>query len=72
MPATLFSLVGFSIQAPAPPFPIFVCANALVGFSMTLQAIHSNNYVSNLPKSLSRLGILHCGYGRYCIRFIIH
>jgi len=57
------SIVGYAIQAAAPPFPVFVAAMGFVGFSMTLQDIHANGYVANMRKSSSMLGLLHCLYG---------
>ncbi|KAI0031175.1 MFS general substrate transporter [Vararia minispora EC-137] len=57
------SIVGYIIQAPAPPFPVFVLAMGIIGFSMTLQDIHSNGYVASMQKSSGRLGVLHCAYG---------
>ncbi|VDB91790.1 unnamed protein product [Peniophora sp. CBMAI 1063] len=61
--AASFSIIGFSIQAPAPPFPVFAISAGITGFSMTIQDIHANNFIASMKDSGARLGVLHCLYG---------
>ncbi|KAA1477464.1 MFS general substrate transporter [Dentipellis sp. KUC8613] len=59
----ILQVIGYSIQAPAPPFPVFACANGLIGFAIAVQDAQANGYVAGLKDSAARLGIMHCIYG---------
>ncbi|KAI0269986.1 MFS general substrate transporter [Gloeopeniophorella convolvens] len=54
---------AYCIQAPAPPFPVFVISYFVNGLSMALQDAHVNGYVASFKHSSSKLGIVHSVYG---------
>ncbi|KAI0265899.1 MFS general substrate transporter [Gloeopeniophorella convolvens] len=60
---SLVALATCCIQAPAPPFPVFVLSYALGGFGTALQEAHSNGYILSLKNPSSRLGLAHSFYG---------
>ncbi|EMD35606.1 hypothetical protein CERSUDRAFT_85549 [Gelatoporia subvermispora B] len=56
--------VAYALEAPAPPFPVFVIAYAINGFGIALQDAGANGYVASLTDSPStKMGILHAVYG---------
>jgi len=56
--------IAYGIQAPAPPFPLFVLAPVLNGFGMAVQDAQANGYVASLDDHREvRMGILHAVYG---------
>ncbi|KAG9102356.1 hypothetical protein FRC06_002074 [Ceratobasidium sp. 370] len=60
----LAQVVGYSILAPAPPFPVMCMAYALNGFGIALQNAQANGFISALPNNTSaKMGLLHAGYG---------
>ncbi|KAF9787908.1 MFS general substrate transporter [Thelephora terrestris] len=60
----IFQAIAYSIQAPAPPFPLFVLAPILNGFGMAIQDAQANGYVASLDNHKEvRMGILHAVYG---------
>jgi hypothetical protein len=77
-------MIAFSIQASAPPFPIFVIAYAINGFGASLEDAQANGFVANYKDNASaKMGILHAAYGKglysmvllastllYCVRII--
>ncbi|KAM0750462.1 MFS general substrate transporter [Meredithblackwellia eburnea MCA 4105] len=60
---TLAQLVGYALLVPAFRFPVMPVAFALLGFGVAFCDAQANTYVSTLPSSEHRLGILHCSYG---------
>ncbi|KAI0052804.1 MFS general substrate transporter [Auriscalpium vulgare] len=57
------SMIAYAIQAPAPPFPVFVLSYVLQGFSGSFMDAHANGYVVSLKNQSSSLGIAHSVYG---------
>lgn len=56
--------IAYSIQAPAPPFPVFLFAPVLNGFGMAIQDAQANGYVASLENHKEiRMGVLHAVYG---------
>ncbi|KAJ6627844.1 major facilitator superfamily domain-containing protein [Mycena sp. CBHHK59/15] len=61
---SLCQVVAFSLQAPAPPFPLFVLSFAINGVGVALQNSQSNAYVVSLKyNSEIKMGLLHARYG---------
>ncbi|KAE9405025.1 MFS general substrate transporter [Gymnopus androsaceus JB14] len=61
---SLFQLVTYAIQGPAPPFPAMVLSFFLAGFGMSLQSAQANGFVGSLKKNKStKLMMLHASYG---------
>ncbi|TFY63546.1 hypothetical protein EVG20_g6271 [Dentipellis fragilis] len=59
-------LIGYSLQAPAPPFPVFVIGFFINGFGIALQGAQSSGYVANYKGRFdpaARMGFLHASYG---------
>ncbi|EPQ52111.1 MFS general substrate transporter [Gloeophyllum trabeum ATCC 11539] len=57
-------IVTYAIQAPAPPFPVLVCAYAIAGFGISLQNAQANGFVGSLKDHVAaKLCILHGSYG---------
>ncbi|KAJ7927608.1 MFS general substrate transporter [Mycena leptocephala] len=59
----LCQVVAYSIQAPAPPFPLFVLSFAFNGFGFAVQNSQTNAYVASLYNSELYMGMLHASYG---------
>jgi len=60
----LCPLVAYTIQAPAPPFPLFVISFALSGMGYSILNAQSNAYVVSLKhNSELYMGMLHASYG---------
>ncbi|KAK7044710.1 MFS domain-containing protein [Favolaschia claudopus] len=60
----LLQIVGYSIQAPAPPFPLFVISFIFNGFGIAIQNAQANAYVASLKhNSELYMGMLHASYG---------
>lgn len=58
-------MVAFSIQASAPPFPVFVIAYAINGFGGSLNDAQANGFVANYKENAAaKMGILHAAYGK--------
>src|SRR6266404_2973376 len=58
-------MVAFSIQASAPPFPLFVIAYAINGFGASLEDAQSNGFVASYKNNAeAKMGILHAAYGK--------
>ncbi|KAL5501376.1 hypothetical protein ACEPAH_8636 [Sanghuangporus vaninii] len=55
--------IGYCIQGPAPPFPVFVVAYFFSGFGLSLQAAGSLTFVVNLKHSSNKMGLLLALYG---------
>ncbi|ETW78486.1 hypothetical protein HETIRDRAFT_460334 [Heterobasidion irregulare TC 32-1] len=57
-------LVGYCIQAPAPPFPGFVIAYTINGFGLSLQDAQANGFVVSYKDNAEvKMGILQATYG---------
>ncbi|KAH9478737.1 Bypass of stop codon protein 6 [Psilocybe cubensis] len=57
-------LLGYAIIAPAPPFPLLICAYFIVGFGMSFQNAQANGFVGSLDKNMTtKLGVMHGSYG---------
>ncbi|TFK49165.1 MFS general substrate transporter [Heliocybe sulcata] len=56
--------IAYIIQAPGPPFPVFVIAFAINGFGIALQDAQANGFVASLKDSpTTKMGIMHAVYG---------
>ncbi|KAI0654399.1 major facilitator superfamily domain-containing protein [Cubamyces menziesii] len=61
---SLSQVIGYALEAPAPPFPVFVLGYAINGFGLSLQNAGANSFVASLKENTStKLGILHAVYG---------
>ncbi|KAG8745884.1 hypothetical protein FRC12_014421, partial [Ceratobasidium sp. 428] len=66
----MVQIVGYSLLAPAPPFPVMCLAYAINGFGNALQNAQANGLISALPNNTSaKMGLLHAGYGNYYTAF---
>ncbi|KAJ7753374.1 major facilitator superfamily domain-containing protein, partial [Mycena maculata] len=62
--SALCQVAAYSIQAPGPPFPLFVLSYALVGVGSAIQNAQANAYVVSLKhNSEFYMGMLHASYG---------
>ncbi|KAF7316208.1 MFS domain-containing protein [Mycena indigotica] len=60
----LCQVVAYSIQAPAPPFPLFILSFGINGFGNAVQNAQTNTYVASLGKNSELyMGMLHASYG---------
>ncbi|KAI0654398.1 MFS general substrate transporter [Cubamyces menziesii] len=57
-------VIGYALEAPAPPFPVFVLGYAVNGFGLSLQDAGANGFVASLKENAAtKMGILHAIYG---------
>ncbi|KAL1676951.1 major facilitator superfamily domain-containing protein [Schizophyllum commune] len=57
-------IIAYSINSPAPPFPVLCVSYAINGVGMAIQDAQSNGYVASLTdKPESKMGMLHAAYG---------
>ncbi|KAI0074463.1 MFS general substrate transporter [Panus rudis PR-1116 ss-1] len=57
-------LIGYAIDASAPPFPALCLGYCINGFGLALQDAGANGYVACYEKNAAaRMGILHAVYG---------
>nr|VWO96590.1 Major facilitator superfamily transporter [Ganoderma boninense] len=57
-------VVGYCLESPAPPFPVFVLGYTINGFGMGLQDAGANGFVASLKdNATTKMGILHAIYG---------
>lgn len=57
-------MAAYTLQSPAPPFPVFVMAFTINGFGISIQDAQANGYVASLEEGVStKMGILHGVYG---------
>ncbi|KAI0760315.1 MFS general substrate transporter [Fomes fomentarius] len=57
-------VIGYALEAPAPPFPVFVLGYVANGFGIALQDAGANGFVASLKENASaKMGILHAIYG---------
>lgn len=63
---TVFQVIGYSIEATAPPFPVFILGYAINGLGMALQDAQANGFVASLRDDPeTKMGILHAAYGTH-------
>ncbi|THH16127.1 hypothetical protein EW146_g4461 [Bondarzewia mesenterica] len=56
--------VAYCLQAPGPPFPLFVIAFAINGFGIALQDAQANGFVASYKdNAAAKMGFLHAAYG---------
>ncbi|KAH8824832.1 major facilitator superfamily domain-containing protein [Flagelloscypha sp. PMI_526] len=61
---SLCQVIAYTIQAPAPPFPLFVISFTISGIGMAMQDAQANAYVAMFKRNPSaKMGILHAIYG---------
>jgi len=57
-------VIAYAIQAPSPPFPVLLVAQAINGFGMSLQDAQANGLVASIQnKPEEKMGVLHAVYG---------
>ncbi|PIL23359.1 MFS general substrate transporter [Ganoderma sinense ZZ0214-1] len=57
-------VVGYCLESPAPPFPVFVLGYTINGFGMGLQDAGANGFVASIKdNATTKMGILHAVYG---------
>ncbi|OBZ67354.1 Bypass of stop codon protein 6 [Grifola frondosa] len=57
-------VIGYVLEAPAPPFPVFVLGYAINGFGIALQDASANGFVASLKDNqATKMGIMHAVYG---------
>ncbi|KAH9852215.1 MFS general substrate transporter [Lenzites betulinus] len=62
--ASLVAIVGFSLEASAPPFPVYVIGYYFSGFGMSFLDAGSNAFLASLSGDTStKMGIMHALYG---------
>lgn len=55
--------IGYAIQAPAPPFPLYLISFFVNGLSMGLQDAQANLLCSRLSDITTKMSLLHAIYG---------
>ncbi|EJF59568.1 MFS general substrate transporter [Dichomitus squalens] len=61
---SLAQVIAYTIEAPAPPFPVFVIAYAINGFGLALQDAGANGFVASLKENAAtKMSVLHAVYG---------
>ncbi|KAI0356007.1 MFS general substrate transporter [Trametes cingulata] len=61
---SMAQVIGYAIEAPAPPFPLFVIGYAVNGFGISLQDAGANGFVASLKENAAtKMGVLHAVYG---------
>nr|GAT52960.1 predicted protein [Mycena chlorophos] len=61
---SLCQVVAYTLQAPAPPFPVFVLSYVINGVGMAIQDAQSNGYIASLKNNPEiKMGLLHGTYG---------
>ncbi|KIJ36995.1 hypothetical protein M422DRAFT_232201 [Sphaerobolus stellatus SS14] len=58
----ILQMIGYCILAPAPPFPVLLLGQTIVGLGEALQNIQSNTFVAAFGSS-TKLGLFHGIYG---------
>ncbi|KAJ7247822.1 major facilitator superfamily domain-containing protein [Mycena rebaudengoi] len=60
----IFQLVGYSLQAAALPFPVFVLSSVLNGISVSILDAQANGYVASFSRNAkARMGYVQAAYG---------
>ncbi|KAG7095459.1 hypothetical protein E1B28_006199 [Marasmius oreades] len=60
---SLFQLIAYIIQSPAPPFPVMVMSYFFAGLGLSFQNAQGNGFVGSLPSPSLKLMMLHASYG---------
>ncbi|KAK7039467.1 major facilitator superfamily domain-containing protein, partial [Favolaschia claudopus] len=61
---SICQIIAYVLQAPAPPFPVFVASFFLNGVGIAIQDAQANGYVASLRHSPEiKMGLLHGAYG---------
>ncbi|KAJ7211237.1 major facilitator superfamily domain-containing protein [Mycena pura] len=61
---SLFQVIAYALQAPAPPFPVFVFSFVINGVGMAIQDAQANGYIASLKHNPEiKMGLLHGAYG---------
>ncbi|RDB30820.1 Bypass of stop codon protein 6 [Hypsizygus marmoreus] len=61
---SLFQIVAYALQGPAPPFPVFIIAYAINGVGIALQDAQANGFVASIKDNAeAKMGFLHAAYG---------
>ncbi|KAJ7033674.1 major facilitator superfamily domain-containing protein [Mycena alexandri] len=61
---SLCQIVAYAMQAPAPPFPVFVLSFVINGVGVAIQDAQANGYIASLRRnSETKMGLLHGAYG---------
>ncbi|KAF9010641.1 MFS general substrate transporter [Cyathus striatus] len=61
---SVLQLIAFAIQAPAPPFLVFVTACFINGFGLAIQDAQANGFVASLERqATTKMGIMQAIYG---------
>ncbi|KAI0370516.1 MFS general substrate transporter [Pilatotrama ljubarskyi] len=64
VPASVMGMIGFALEASAPPFPVYVIGFLFSGFGMSFLDAGSNAFVASLSENTSnKMGIMHALYG---------
>lgn len=62
--ASLLQVLAYSLDAAAPPFPLFLFAFVINGVGQAIQDAQTNGFVACIKdKPESKMGILHAAYG---------
>ncbi|KAJ8516259.1 hypothetical protein ONZ45_g6401 [Pleurotus djamor] len=57
-------VIGYALQAPALPYPVFVIAYVINGAGLAMQDAQANGYVASIKENAeTKMGILHAAYG---------
>ncbi|KAF4564724.1 hypothetical protein EYR40_010896 [Pleurotus pulmonarius] len=57
-------IIAYTLQAPGPPFPVFVIAYVINGAGIAMQDAQANGYVASIKENAeTKMGILHAAYG---------
>ncbi|KAJ6588922.1 MFS general substrate transporter [Mycena capillaripes] len=63
---SLCQIVAYAMQAPAPPFPVFVLSFVINGVGVAIQDAQANGYVASLKHNPeTKMGLLHGAYGNF-------
>ncbi|KAF7360332.1 MFS domain-containing protein [Mycena venus] len=61
---SICQIIAYAMQAPAPPFPVFVLSFVINGVGIAIQDAQANGYVASLKHSPEiKMGLLHGAYG---------
>ncbi|KAJ7185624.1 major facilitator superfamily domain-containing protein [Mycena filopes] len=64
LPGSLCQIVAYTMQSPAPPFPVFVLSFVINGVGIAIQDAQANGYIASLRRnSETKMGLLHGAYG---------
>ncbi|KAF4583440.1 hypothetical protein EYR38_002191 [Pleurotus pulmonarius] len=60
----VYNIIAYTLQAPGPPFPVFVIAYVINGAGIAMQDAQANGYVASIKENAeTKMGILHAAYG---------